>query len=88
MSNIKGPGIVRCTDNLGRLVIPKEVRKQLGILPGEPVSMTFKDDKVIIEKYRDTCFLCGKQAVNYYEVHNKHVCQECKDLLCQDNKVE
>lgn len=82
MANTKANGVIRCTDNLGRLVIPKEIRKSLGLLPGEPVLMTFRDDKVIIEKYRDTCFLCGKHSKHYYEVHGKNVCQNCKELLC------
>lgn len=81
MASNKNTGVVRCTDNLGRLVIPKEVRKKLGLLPGEPVLMTFKDDKVILEKYKDSCFLCGKHFDHYYEVHDKLVCEECKKLL-------
>ena len=81
----KDSGIVRCTDNIGRLVIPKEVRKKLGILPGEPVLMTFKDNKVIVEKYQETCFLCGKSNGPYYVVHGKNVCDKCRDLLVGTN---
>lgn len=72
---------VRATDNLGRLVIPKEMRKKLGILPGEPVSMTFRDGKVIVEKYKEACFLCGKDSKEFYKVHGKNVCPECRTLL-------
>lgn len=79
-------GIVRATDNLGRLVIPKEIRKSLGLLPGEPVMMTVQNDKVIVEKYKDTCFLCGKHADKYYEVHSKRVCQDCVDALNGESK--
>lgn len=44
-------GIVRRIDDLGRVVIPKEVRKTLRIKEGEPMEMFIEDDGVIFKKY-------------------------------------
>ena len=77
-------GIVRCIDPLGRLVIPKEVRKELGLLQGEPVEMIVEKDCVIIKKYKAVCILCGKPIKNEKEVfvvHDKKICINCYDLI-------
>lgn len=82
----KDNGVIRSTDKIGRLVIPKEVRDQLGILPGEPVKMVFKDHSVIIEKYKDVCFLCGKSDENYLLIHDKKICFQCvKEIVDINN---
>lgn len=44
-------GIVRRIDDLGRIVIPKEVRKTLRIKEGEPMEIFIEDDGVIFKKY-------------------------------------
>lgn len=81
MSNKKDTGVIRCTDNIGRLVIPIELRREMGLLPGEPVHMFVQDGKVIVEKYAKTCFICGKSAGSYTVVCKKRVCEACKLAL-------
>lgn len=44
-------GIVRCIDDLGRLVIPKEMRRTLMMKPNEPLEILLEDDKIIIKKF-------------------------------------
>ncbi len=48
---MKATGIVRRVDDLGRIVIPKEVRRQLGISEGTPMELYMEDGKVIFQKY-------------------------------------
>lgn len=81
MKNKVDVGIVRSIDAIGRLVIPIEVRRELGLNTGEPVHMYVEDNKVIVEKYKKTCFVCGKPAGEYTTIHNKKICNRCKDLL-------
>lgn len=45
-------GIVRKIDELGRIVIPKEIRKSLNIRNGEDVQIFIKDDEIILKKYK------------------------------------
>lgn len=44
-------GIVRKVDDLGRIVIPKELRKNLNIKNSDDLEISINDDKIILEKY-------------------------------------
>ena len=48
---MKGTGIVRRIDDLGRVVVPKEVRCKLGIKEGDPLEIFYDDDAVYFKKY-------------------------------------
>lgn len=64
---MKATGIVRRIDDLGRVVIPKEIRRTLRIREGDPLEIyTEKDGEVIFKKYSPIGEL-GEFAVNYVE---------------------
>lgn len=44
-------GIVRYIDDLGRIVIPKEIRRTLRIREGDPLEISVENDRIIFEKY-------------------------------------
>lgn len=48
---MKATGIVRRVDELGRVVIPKEIRRTMNIREGEPLEMFIEDKKIIFQKY-------------------------------------
>jgi transcriptional pleiotropic regulator of transition state genes len=74
-------GIIRSIDRIGRLVIPIELRRELGLNTGEPVQMYVENNRVIVEKYKKRCFICGKSASSYNVIHGKKICNECKAEL-------
>lgn len=47
---MRNTGIVRCVDDLGRLVIPKEMRRTLGIHEGDPVDMFIEKGNIIVRR--------------------------------------
>ena len=49
---MKATGIVRRIDDLGRIVIPREIRKSIGIKEGDPLEIFVDDKTVILKKYR------------------------------------
>ncbi|QPQ31011.1 AbrB/MazE/SpoVT family DNA-binding domain-containing protein [Lysinibacillus sp. JNUCC 51] len=49
---MKSTGIVRKVDDLGRVVIPKELRRTLGIDEKDPLEIYMDDDKIILQKYQ------------------------------------
>ena len=49
---MKATGIVRTVDHAGRMVIPKEIRRTLGISIGDPVEFYVEGDSVIMKKYK------------------------------------
>lgn len=48
---MKSTGIVRKLDHLGRLVLPIELRRLLGIAEKDPVEVFIEGDKIILQKY-------------------------------------
>jgi len=69
-------GIVRRVDDLGRIVIPMELRRTLGINVKDPLSISVEDERIILEKYRDACVICGSQD-NISQVKGRSICDSC-----------
>lgn len=49
---MKATGIIRRVDDLGRIVIPREIRKNLGIREGDPLELYVEKDTIIFQKYQ------------------------------------
>ena len=73
---MKETGIVRNIDELGRLVVPKEMRKKLGIANTDPVEFFVEEDKIILKKYLPVCHFCGASE-GIKEFKGKNICREC-----------
>ena len=52
---MKATGIVRRVDDLGRIVIPKEIRRTMQIELGEPMELFLEDDKVCVKRWSSGC---------------------------------
>lgn len=62
---MKATGIVRRVDQLGRIVVPKELRSTMGIEIGTPLEIYVEDDRVIVKKYEPsmkTCMVTGESS--------------------------
>lgn len=79
---MKVSGIVRNVDPLGRVVIPKEIRKVLGISEGDPIEIVKVDNDVVLRKYNKGCIFCGNDK-DIREFRNIIVCDGCKKALGQ-----
>ncbi|TDX48912.1 AbrB/MazE/SpoVT family DNA-binding domain-containing protein [Orenia marismortui] len=73
---MKSTGIVRKVDNLGRMVIPIELRRTLGIDTKDPLEIYVDDDKIIFKKYEPACTFCGN-AGDTVDFKGKVICTEC-----------
>ncbi len=58
-TNMKATGIVRRVDDLGRVVIPKELRRTLGVAEGDPLEFFVESDRIILRKYVPGCIITG-----------------------------
>ncbi len=67
---------LKSIDTLGRVVIPKEVRKKLNIDHGDHLEIEIKEDKIILKKHDPTCIFCNASdyIVNY---KGKNICHDC-----------
>ena len=77
---MKATGIVRPVDELGRVVLPKELRKTMHINEKDGMEIFVEEDKIILRKYQPSCIFCGSldDVVNY---KSKLVCAACIDNL-------
>ena len=73
---MKSTGIVRRVDELGRIVLPMEIRNKLEINPKDPIEIYVESDKIILKKHTPCCIICGdeKDNVTYKE---KRFCKKC-----------
>ncbi len=78
---MKSTGIVRRVDELGRVVIPIELRKTLDIADKDPVEI-FTDNNgcIILRKYEPACIFCGS-ADDVTAFQGKNVCRECRQKM-------
>lgn len=77
---MKSSGIVRNTDLLGRVVIPKEMRKQLLIKDGDPVEIIKVDNTVVIKRYRSRCIFCNCED-ELIKFESQYICNDCKESI-------
>ena len=72
----------RRIDELGRIVLPMEIRKNLEIKEGDLLEFfTDSSKNIIIKKYNDTCIFCNSQE-DLIELENKMICEECAKKVC------
>ncbi|MBE6728176.1 MAG: AbrB/MazE/SpoVT family DNA-binding domain-containing protein [Ruminococcaceae bacterium] len=78
---MKSTGMIRGVDRMGRVVIPKEIRKQLKIQNDiDSFEIFVEDDSVILKKYEPKCIFCGKNEASL-EMNGHNVCRECIEKL-------
>jgi AbrB family transcriptional regulator, transcriptional pleiotropic regulator of transition state genes len=73
-------GVARKVDQLGRVVLPAEVRRHFGISPGDLIEIGVDSDAILLTKVESRCVFCGGTA-NLSEFSGKLVCRECRDRL-------
>lgn len=73
---MKSTGIVRKVDELGRVVLPIELRNKFGIHEKDPIEIFVDGTTIILKKYEPNCIFCGgtKKLVTY---NDKLICQKC-----------
>ena len=73
---MKSTGVVRRLDELGRIVIPIELRRTLDLAERDCLEIFTEGEQIILKKYQPACIFCGeaKDIINY---KGKNVCKCC-----------
>ena len=79
---MKSTGVVRKVDELGRIVLPIEIRKTMDINVKDPIEIFTDSDQIILKKYHPACVFCN-QADNVTYFNGKRICAECIEKLKQ-----
>ncbi len=73
---VKSTGIVRKVDELGRIVLPIELRRTLDIAERDPLEIYVEGSSIVLKKYRPTCVFCDSvKDISVYR--EKNVCARC-----------
>ena len=82
---MKSTGIIRKVDELGRIVIPIELRNKLDIAIKDPIEIFVEGSSIILKKYEPNCIFCGnsKDLTSYKD---KLVCSKCLTKLSDLSK--
>jgi len=80
---MKSTGVVRKIDDLGRIVIPIELRRTLNLDIKDPVEIYTEGEMIILKKYQPDCIFCGN-ADNIQVIKGKNVCKKCLQELKGD----
>ncbi len=77
---MKSTGIIRRVDELGRVVIPIELRNKFGINEKDPIEIFVDGSNIILKKYEPNCIFCGstKKLVTF---NDKLVCSKCAEKI-------
>ena len=80
---MKNTGIVRKLDQLGRIVLPMELRRTLDIAEKDAIEIYTDGEKIILKKYEPACIFCGdaKDVINY---RGKNICKNCLNEIKTD----
>ena len=73
---MKDIGIVRNIDEMGRLVIPKEMRRKMDIDTGDEIEFFIEGDRIVLRKYQPSCLFCGGEGI-LVEYKGKRFCTDC-----------
>lgn len=73
---MKSTGIVRRVDELGRVVIPIEIRNQFKIVEKDPIEIFVDGSAIVLKKFETNCVFCGntKKLLTY---NDKLICEKC-----------
>ena len=80
---MKSTGIVRKIDDLGRMVIPKELRETMDINKKDPMEIFVDNNTIILKKYEPGCLFCG-DVENTIQFKDKVICKSCLNEMVED----
>lgn len=77
---MKSTGIVRKVDELGRIVLPIELRRTLEITERDALEIYVDGSSIVLRKYQPSCVFCGS-AKHVTSYKNKNICPNCLKQL-------
>lgn len=78
---LKNTGIIRKLDDLGRIVIPMEIRKKFNISEGDGMEIHIdSDNTIVLKKYERNCVFCGNNK-NLKTFNDKLICKKCLNSI-------
>lgn len=83
---MKSTGMARKVDDLGRIVIPAEMRRGFGIKEGDLLEISVEGEQIILSKRQNACIFCGS-ANDLKEYKSRMICAGCLGELAGGPEV-
>jgi transcriptional pleiotropic regulator of transition state genes len=80
---LRSTGMVRRIDELGRVVIPIELRRNMGIDERDPLEILVDGEQIVLRKFEPACVFCGN-VTNVQSFNRKIVCCECVTAMFEN----
>ena len=80
---MKSTGIIRKVDDLGRIVLPIELRRSLDIAERDELEIFMEGDRIVLEKYEPACIFCASDR-DLAVFRGKNVCRNCVRAMNQE----
>ena len=77
---MKSTGIIRRMDELGRVVIPIEIRNQFNIVEKDPIEIYVEGSNIVLKKFEPNCVFCGNTQ-DLLSYHDKLICKKCSSKI-------
>lgn len=77
---MKSTGIIRRVDELGRVVIPIEIRNQFDIAEKDPIEIYVNGSSIILKKFEQSCIFCGNTEY-LLDFSGKLICEDCSKKI-------
>lgn len=77
---MKCTGIIRRMDELGRVVIPIEIRNQFNIAEKDPIEIYVDGSSIVLKKFEPNCVFCGNTK-NLLTYKDKLICDKCSKKI-------
>lgn len=77
---MKTGGMIRKIDDMGRIVLPVELRRALELEEHGAVEICLDEDKLILRKFSPSCIFCG-ESHDLVQFQNRNICRSCLDAL-------
>ena len=84
---MKSTGIIRKVDELGRVVIPIEIRNKFDISEKDPIEIFVDGSSIVLKKYAPNCIFCGSTK-NLMTYKDRLVCSKCAQKIQEINEKE
>ena len=81
---MKSTGIIRQVDELGRIVLPIELRRNLNIQIRDPLEIYVENDGIILRKHQTGCIFCGNRTIGMVAYKNHYICPDCANELKEE----
>jgi AbrB family transcriptional regulator, transcriptional pleiotropic regulator of transition state genes len=78
-------GLTRRVDDLGRIVVPVEVRRSLNWEPGDEIQISWSGTTVSLRKPTDQCLICSKSE-GLHKVNGENICLSCRIIAARTLK--